>query len=335
MQQDHDPINKWPVHGRKTVGSCTKRPKLGTPRDEHQPVNLDGNSVENEPDPQHDDDSHNSEEPEADYDDCDEGDYVYDESSDNKITLTLLDYRILDCPVCLEPLSIPIFQCKNGHIACCSCCTKMKNKCGKCSLQIGSMRCRAFERIVESNEVSCEYKPYGCNEKMPYREIIAHEEACPCAQRTCPVDGCGHVSSHTNLIEHIEANHSDFFKKLKYGETVSVPLEPNLKQVFLFAKEEYVVFVINHCVDDSLGSFVNVVCCSGLPLDKRRFPYRLSFDDEEMPLQIRSVAVNVSDWTASNLMKKVHLIPKDFVDSTARRKLDVVIWRPRYPTVEE
>lgn len=112
-QQDHDPINKWPVHGRKTFGSCTKRPKLGTPRDEHQPVNLDGNSVENEPDPQQisdDDDSHNSEEPEDDYDDYDEGDYVYDERSDKKITLTLLDYHILDCPVCLEPLGITIFQ---------------------------------------------------------------------------------------------------------------------------------------------------------------------------------------------------------------------------------
>ncbi|KAL6538370.1 hypothetical protein OROGR_012358 [Orobanche gracilis] len=297
-QQDHVPINKWPFYDRKTVGSCTKRPKLGTPNDEQQRGNPDVNSVENVPDPQQisddDDDSHNSEEPEDDDDDCDEGDYVYDEESDKKITLTLLDYRILDCPVCLEPLSIPIFQCKNGYIACCSCCTKMKNKCGKCSLQIGSMRCRAMERIVQSNEVSCEYKPYGCNQKMLYREIIAHEEACPCVQRTCPVDGCGHVSSHANLIKHIEANHSDFFKKLKYGE-------------------------------------INI----GLPLDKRRFPYRLSFDDGEMPLQMRSVAVNVSDWTASNLMKKIHLVPNDFVDSTARRQLDVVIWRPRYPTVEE
>ncbi|KAG2307959.1 hypothetical protein Bca4012_083087 [Brassica carinata] len=44
-----------------------------------------------------------------------------------KRSLMLLDADLLDCPICYLPLTIPIFQCDNGHLACSSCCPKLRN----------------------------------------------------------------------------------------------------------------------------------------------------------------------------------------------------------------
>nr|GEY26883.1 TRAF-like protein [Tanacetum cinerariifolium] len=44
---------------------------------------------------------------------------------------------VLDCPICLYPLFTPVFQCDNGHIACFSCCSKLKTKCPFCCTPIG------------------------------------------------------------------------------------------------------------------------------------------------------------------------------------------------------
>ncbi|KAL6211784.1 hypothetical protein ACLB2K_017007 [Fragaria x ananassa] len=62
------------------------------------------------------------------------------------IVITLTDSGLLDCPICFEPLTIPVYQCDpNGHIACSLCSIKIDNKCPFCN------RCRAIEKVVESS----------------------------------------------------------------------------------------------------------------------------------------------------------------------------------------
>ncbi|KAH7845541.1 hypothetical protein Vadar_003322 [Vaccinium darrowii] len=61
-------------------------------------------------------------------------------------SLLLTDPDVLDCPICLEHLISPVFQCNNGHVACSSCCIKLGNKCPSCSMPIGYNRCRAIEK---------------------------------------------------------------------------------------------------------------------------------------------------------------------------------------------
>ncbi|XP_019093672.1 PREDICTED: E3 ubiquitin-protein ligase SINA-like 1 [Camelina sativa] len=63
---------------------------------------------------------------------------------------TLVDVDLLRCPVCSDSLTIPIFRCDNGHIACSSCCTKMKNVCPDCGDSIGDFRCLIMEKILEA-----------------------------------------------------------------------------------------------------------------------------------------------------------------------------------------
>ncbi|PQQ07984.1 putative E3 ubiquitin-protein ligase SINA-like 6 [Prunus yedoensis var. nudiflora] len=84
--------------------------------------------------------------------------------TDGSLVFTLADPEVLDCLICYEPLTIPVFQCENGHIACSSCCTKSKNKCPSCSMPIGYNRCRAIEKILESIRISCQNIKHGCKE---------------------------------------------------------------------------------------------------------------------------------------------------------------------------
>ncbi|KAI4331950.1 hypothetical protein L6164_016894 [Bauhinia variegata] len=62
------------------------------------------------------------------------------------VSVFLTEPEVLDCFICYEPLSIPVFQCENEHTACRSCCVKIGNKCPMCSMPIGYNRCRAIEK---------------------------------------------------------------------------------------------------------------------------------------------------------------------------------------------
>ncbi|PRQ41610.1 putative aminoacyltransferase, E1 ubiquitin-activating enzyme [Rosa chinensis] len=61
--------------------------------------------------------------------------------------ITLTEPEVLDCPICCQPLTIPIFQCdKNGHIVCSSCRGNIKDKCPSCACTFSSSRNLAMEK---------------------------------------------------------------------------------------------------------------------------------------------------------------------------------------------
>ncbi|KAH0701731.1 hypothetical protein KY290_016736 [Solanum tuberosum] len=118
------------------------------------------------------------------------------------ISVMLSDPDVLDCPICLEHLRVPIFQCENGHIACASCCTKIANKCPSCCWPIGYNRCRAMEKVVESVKVSCVNKMYGCKEILSYSKKTDHENACIYVPCSCPSHGCDFIEGILFIINH-------------------------------------------------------------------------------------------------------------------------------------
>ncbi|GMH30613.1 LOW QUALITY PROTEIN: hypothetical protein Nepgr_032456 [Nepenthes gracilis] len=94
--------------------------------------------------------------------------------SSKAVSVILSDPDVLDCSICFEPLTIPVFQCENGHTACRSCCVKLKSKCPSCSEKIGHNRCRAIEKVIESVKIQCCYVNYGCKEVHNNKDVIAH-----------------------------------------------------------------------------------------------------------------------------------------------------------------
>ncbi|XP_056860000.1 E3 ubiquitin-protein ligase SINA-like 5 [Raphanus sativus] len=115
--------------------------------------------------------------------------------------VTLKSSDVLDCPTCCEPLTTPIYQCANGHVACSSCCEALRKRCAFCRSHIGSIRCRAMEMVIESSTVQCRYSLHGCGETTPYgRNQSSHEELCAFV----PYSG-----SYADLKRHGRASHSE------------------------------------------------------------------------------------------------------------------------------
>ncbi|GJR88998.1 aminotransferase-like mobile domain-containing protein [Tanacetum coccineum] len=67
------------------------------------------------------------------------------------LQVVLADPGILDCSICHEPLCTPVFQCQNGHLTCCLCCSKVETICPICyPLGYKYTRYRGLEVAIES-----------------------------------------------------------------------------------------------------------------------------------------------------------------------------------------
>lgn len=91
-------------------------------------------------------------------------------------------------------------QCANGHLACSSCHRKLKtnDKCPTCSIK----------SVLESLNISCHYKIYGCAVKTRYSERRSHEATCVYAPYTCAFMGCcNFTGSQRNLYHHLKKQH--------------------------------------------------------------------------------------------------------------------------------
>ncbi|OIT04949.1 e3 ubiquitin-protein ligase sina-like 10 [Nicotiana attenuata] len=256
-------------------------------------------------------------------------------SRGNKSTsMTLSDPDVLDCPICVEILSVPVFQCENGHIACAPCCFKIANKCPLCCCPIGYIRCRVIEKVLDSVKVSCVYEIYGCKEIRSYGNKTAHENACIYAPCACPYDGCDFVDTSTKLYAHFHDKHGSSAEHIFFNTVHPIYIEKNQSYQILQEKTEGIVFIINHSTQDHPGSAVNIICV-GPALQTRRFRYELVATDGESTFKLGSIAENVPKWSENFPLKKYLLLPRDFVDSTlsfeerevAQLKLEVFVER--------
>ncbi|KAL6626634.1 hypothetical protein ACP70R_030360 [Stipagrostis hirtigluma subsp. patula] len=132
-----------------------------------------------------------------------------DEGQDPKTLHVSLELDALECPVCFSPFEAAIFQCKNGHAACESCCARMQQKCSCCREPIGDIRCRPLEKAIAAMLVPCAFAKHGCTERLRLPERRTHEallcQHAPCA---CPVPGCAYSGSGPKLRDHILQGHA-------------------------------------------------------------------------------------------------------------------------------
>ncbi|XP_044505391.1 E3 ubiquitin-protein ligase SINA-like 10 isoform X2 [Mangifera indica] len=132
-------------------------------------------------------------------------------SGNGSISVTLTDPELLDCPVCFLPLTAPVFQCQQGHIACAYCCSDLKYKCPSCNFNIGYIRNTAIENILKSTKVACPNARYGCNETMSYPELYEHEEICNRARFVCPFSDCDFIGPYGHFHLHFLESCRDIY----------------------------------------------------------------------------------------------------------------------------
>jgi len=111
---------------------------------------------------------------------------------------------LLECPVCLELILPPIFQCANGHLICGDCKTDLPSHlCPTCRIPLCNTRNLCMEKIVETLSIPCKYAPEGCTEQLPYLHKSDHENICPHRPFECPFRIIGCKWEGTELFAHL------------------------------------------------------------------------------------------------------------------------------------
>ncbi|XP_058228156.1 putative E3 ubiquitin-protein ligase SINA-like 6 [Rhododendron vialii] len=246
-------------------------------------------------------------------------------SGDPSNFLTLTDADLLDCPICFQNLSIPVFQCLNGHLACLSCCNKVRNKCPTCSSTIGHNRCRPIEKIIESVKISCQYKKYGCTELVFRGKKSHHEGMCIYGPCSCPLSDCAFIGSFKKLSLHFSTDHSGSAKRFCYDCTFPISLELLQKYVILQEEQEGTVFILNNGVQN-LGNVIDV-CCMAPTSSERGFSYNLLATSGGRSVKLQSFAENVCGRIEHTPPNSFLMVPSDFFGSCGQLKLELRILR--------
>ncbi|XWS75538.1 hypothetical protein CRYUN_Cryun01aG0098600 [Craigia yunnanensis] len=188
---------------------------------------------------------------------AEEGAMSLQATRDGSISITLTDPEVLDCHICYEALTIPVFQCDNGHIACSTCCVKIRKKCPSCASPIGYSRCRAIEKVLESIKVSCQNTKYGCREAFSYSMKQKHEKTCPFTPCSCPLADCNFEGSSKELCGHFGNEHKYSATHFQYDRLVPITLGVDEKFLILREETDGSLFILNNKVE-TLGNVVTL-----------------------------------------------------------------------------
>ncbi|KAJ8761341.1 hypothetical protein K2173_001397 [Erythroxylum novogranatense] len=241
------------------------------------------------------------------------------------MTITLTDPEVLDCPICFEPFTIPVFQCENGHTACSSCCIKIAHKCPSCALPTGYNRCRAIEKVLESIRVNCRYTRYGCKESFSYDKKHNHDKTCIYAPCVCPQAGCNFVDSSKRLYEHYSRKHTS--SRLGFNYNATFPIYVTTRDTFFVLQEENEgVLFLFYSKAEVLGHTIKI-CCLGPSTMNGRYIFELTARTEGSNLRFQSIAKNIRCRVDNHPSTGFLLIPIGFFDSYVQNRLDICIWR--------
>ncbi|KAK6233466.1 hypothetical protein QUC31_005872 [Theobroma cacao] len=118
-------------------------------------------------------------------------------------------HELLECPVCVNLMYPPIYQCPNGHTVCSICKARVHNSCPTCRNELGNIRCLALEKVAESLELPCRYQTLGCHDIFPYYSKLKHEKNCRYRPYNCPYAGaeCSVTGNISFLVMHLKNDH--------------------------------------------------------------------------------------------------------------------------------
>ncbi|CAA0406020.1 unnamed protein product [Arabidopsis thaliana] len=244
-------------------------------------------------------------------------------SKDSPLSVTLLDPDVLDCPICCEPLKIPIFQCDNGHLACTLCCTKVRNRCPSCTLPIGYVRCRAMEKVIEASRVSCLNAKYGCKESTSYGNRFSHEQVCVFTPCSCPILDCHYTGYYKDLKNHVRAEHKDDLISFVWNTRLTISLDLNKKTTILQEENDGHVIVVQvfralHAV------YVSVSCIAPLTPGVGRLSCRLAKITVDSLLKQGFMVKNIQKVTNEHPEDGFMLIPSYLF--SGNDNLNLQIW---------
>lgn len=118
-----------------------------------------------------------------------------------------------ECPVCMETMSAPIFQCQSGHSLCNSCTkTLCPPICPICRENMTQMRNWQLEEIIAKAKVPCPNKSSGCVYTMVNSDLDDHLKECIFREMECPLGvvfgRCSWQGQLKEMMDHFKERHA-------------------------------------------------------------------------------------------------------------------------------
>ncbi|CAN0913761.1 E3 ubiquitin-protein ligase SINA-like 10 [Linum grandiflorum] len=253
-------------------------------------------------------------------------------SRSGSVSVTLTDPDVLDCAVCFDTLTIPVYQCENGHTACSPCCSKMAYKCPSCCLPIGYNRCRAIEKVLESATTPCPNAANGCKEIITYSKKQAHDKDCIYAPCYCPISACNYSGSAQQLCQHFTANHKNCAVRFRFNATFPALFTSHHKFLILQEENEEALFFLTNG-EEAIGNMVYISCMGPSSSYKGKFCYEIKAKNEDRKLTFQGFAENVLRKDNAVPPGGFLLVPSSFFGSFKQVSLDVCIYQvDSYPS---
>lgn len=176
------------------------------------------------------------------------------------------DTDVLDCEVCMEALSPPIYQCTNGHYACSVCVENMKHKCHACKSPIDkSIRNLGLEKILGSLKRKCEFSSEGCKKMPAYLDVVMHERSCWYRPHACPLSRCSFRGNLLNMTSHFTASHDVRTITTSQDTTFVIRILPHEEYVAVWTSLEIFLFCCHDCHEVGKILYISSFCFNSLP----------------------------------------------------------------------
>lgn len=117
--------------------------------------------------------------------------------------------NMLECPVCLDTMKPPIFQCQNGHSVCNNCKGELSS-CPTCRGALIDTRNLIAEQLAYKVIHPCNNSARGCYEKMSLEDLKKHEAVCSYRLYECLVakeNGCTWTGLRSDILNHTAEKH--------------------------------------------------------------------------------------------------------------------------------
>lgn len=128
----------------------------------------------------------------------------------------------LECPICLNLMSVMSCFCPNGHALCQPCMLMLLNTRGTSNTDVQCPLCRTLMVHLSSSsamivklsqlsafvKVACPHQSFGCPELVPVQLFNEHQSTCRYVPDVpCQVAVCQWVGAYEQLYEHVHNVH--------------------------------------------------------------------------------------------------------------------------------
>lgn len=130
-------------------------------------------------------------------------------------TSNMVPHDTISCPICMEPMLGPIYQCTSGHSMCDSCFQRLAASpfCPSCRVNMRQpIRNRALEDVIEKMKLPCSNRDKGCVFTLTANSLRDHLDECFYRTMACPMGAalgrCFWQGEMKDLSAHFQSAHA-------------------------------------------------------------------------------------------------------------------------------